>query len=45
VELLSVEPVSLGFRAATMVTVELEDSAMPACVVEMRVVDVPAADE
>lgn len=35
VELVSVEPASLGHQVATKITVELEDSEKPACVVEL----------
>lgn len=35
VELLSVEPASMGHQVTTKITVELEDSEKPACVVEL----------
>lgn len=35
VELLSVEPASMGHQVITKITVELEDSDKPACVVEL----------
>ena len=42
VDLLSVEPASMGFLVTTKVTVELQGAPKPACVVEMLTLVVPA---
>ena len=41
VQLKAVTPIALGFQMATTITIELEGSEKPACIIEMLVVLVP----